>query len=162
MFWNLANELVVISNCINESLWLIMSISTLHHSWIVVPDQFMGPTFLALTITYNLLAKILHKGDRSYFWSLVMKPVWDKTIRWCRGSSARRREASPVAVSAGSDYSGFLLYFKQFHHAPPHTWVCTAALAICTCLASNYRVVRLLLFAFGPHALIKPYIETIE
>lgn len=52
MFWNLANELVAISNCINESLWLIISISARHHSWIVVPDQFMAPTFLALTITY--------------------------------------------------------------------------------------------------------------
>lgn len=54
-------------------------------------------------------------------------------------------------MSAGSDYSGFLLCFKQFHHAPtsPPTpplahlhLVCSAALAICTCLDSNYGVVK--------------------
>lgn len=42
--------------------------------------------------------------------------------------------------------------------------VFNAALAICTCLASNYGVVKLFspFFAFGLHILIKPYIKTIE
>lgn len=48
-------------------------------------------------------------------------------------------------MSAGSYYSGFLSCFKQFHHAPPLTLlhlVCDAALVICTCLDSNYGVVK--------------------
>lgn len=77
-----------------------------------------------------------------------------------------QEEGFPVAVSAGSDYSRFLLYFKQFHHAPPHTlplgMQCSTGNLY---VVSNYGVVKLFFspfFAFGLHTLIKPYIKTIE
>lgn len=60
-----------------------------------------------------------------------------RTIWRCTWSFPHNVKVSPAAVSAASDYRGFLLCFKQFHHATPPAPP-TAPSPLCTLYALQW------------------------